>query len=99
MKIGEYIAKRFSPYRRLALACIIVAMVATSLSLHHQGRLLPTVVALGWLGFASLILLGTFRVRCPKCKTAFRDFQGMTISKSAKFCPYCGVDLHQEMEQ
>lgn len=112
MTIREQIDKKTGRYRRdlkITTAMFLLGTVGMIILLECESHLnfgapkptwmligLGVVAVLYGFGFYGTIVFGMlhrFKAKCPKCNKRFR-----TLRKDWAFCPFCGSDFNQVIE-
>jgi hypothetical protein len=99
MTIRSYLASRF---RKLMIFGVLAWLCCAAAGLSASSRLIPTwAAAIPFFGFAAVVLLMLFWIRCPRCGGRLGQFASFANTKlrfyerRINFCPYCGVNLDE----
>lgn len=98
----EYFNGRKKAFFMWFAACWIVAIVCTVLSVSVHDLFFLATLAVFPVTFLMFYITVLFRVKCPNCGgqwgwIAIYSGSPVAIRRGLRCCPYCGVDLDEEI--
>lgn len=99
MTIRSFLTSRF---HKLMIFGIAAWLGCAGAGFAASARLLPQWLAfVPFIGFAAVVLLVLFWIRCPRCGNPLGQNAGLLNAKDrfcqkrVNFCPHCGVDFNE----
>lgn len=100
MTIRDYLNRRKT--RISVIALISWAMFFVGLLSCKKAPILGIIAVVGFIAFLASVLYLIFALRCPNCKSMLGYVTTychtmFKISQRFRFCPFCGVNIDNEM--